>query len=258
MNPSLPVRVIGIIPARYQSTRFPGKPLKKIAGKPMILHTFENAKRCPLLDDLIVATDDQRIMDAVQEFGGRSVMTSPLCPTGTDRLAEAIQKTPDLQSADIIVNIQGDEPCIEIDVITKVIEALRDDEIAVMSTAAVPIISEEEALNPHAVKCVINQQGRALYFSRGLIPYGKDGKFHPERRYYHHIGIYGFKRDFLLHYTVLPPTYLQQAEDLEMLKVLEHGYDIHVAIVDSLSIGVDTPEDIKKVEKKLCNRNTSL
>lgn len=255
MNSNKP-KTIGIIPARYASTRFPGKLLKEVAGKTILQHTFENAKRCPLIDELIVATDDLRIAKNVKDFNGRVVMTSPSCPTGTDRLVEAVQNNPDLQNCDMIINIQGDEPCMEVEVITKVIEALQNDDLSVMSTAVVPIETEEEALNPSVVKCVINEEGHALYFSRGLIPHGKNGKFHTEKTYYQHIGIYCFRPDFLLHYTSLTPTPLQLAEDLEQLKVLEHGYHIHVAIVDSHTIGVDTPEDLKKVEKKLCNRNT--
>lgn len=246
-------KVIGIIPARYDSTRFPGKPLVSIMGKPLIQRTWENAKKCTAFDDLIIATDDARIKDVAEAFGAKVVMTSPDHHTGTDRLAEVAKDIP----AHIVVNIQGDEPCLETKVMESVVEALQSDAGSVMSTAAIPITSEEMARNPSVVKCVLDKSGHALYFSRGLIPHTRDQKYHKEIQYYHHLGIYGFRKEFLLHYNKLEKTPLQMIEDLEQLKVLEHGYRIKVAIVNSKSIGVDTPEDIKKVEELLCNENTS-
>lgn len=242
-------RIIGMIPARFGSSRFPGKPLVQISGKSLIQRTYENAMRCNFLQDIYVATDDERIFSHVEGFGGKAVMTSVDCPTGTERLAEAIRLN--FKDVDIVINIQGDEPLLEPEVIREVGQILLDDPIAVMSTAAVRISSEEDALNRSVNKCVIDAQGNALYFSRSLIPGGHSGKWDPQGIYYKHLGIYGYRRDFLLHYADLEATPLQLAEDLEQLKVLEHGFRIKVAVVDSRSIGVDTPEDVIKVERNL-------
>lgn len=251
-------KTIGIIPARYGSTRFPGKPLALIAGKSLIQRTYESAKSCPLFSSLVVATDDNRIFDHVKDFGGDVVMTSTNCPTGTDRLVDVIKNHSRFSDAALIVNIQGDEPCLEAEVIRKIIAILSADATANMSTAVVKIKSEEEAYNPSVVKCVMDQQQNALYFSRALIPHGRDGRFRREISYYHHLGIYAYRRDFLMKYHELAQTPLQLAEDLEQLKVLEQGYRIKVAVVESHSIGVDTPEDIKRVEELLCRKqNTS-
>ena len=242
-------KIIGMIPARYESSRFPGKPLSLISGKSLIQRTYENSIRCKLLDDVVVATDDDRILKHVESFGGKAVMTSPNCPTGTERLSEAIHAN--FKDADIIINIQGDEPLLEPEVIQKVGEELTKDPVAVMSTAVVKIISEEEAYSRSVNKCVMDSDGNALYFSRSLIPGGHSGKWNSNLTYYKHLGIYGYRRDFLFHYAELSPTPLQIAEDLEQLKVLEHGFRIKVAVVESQSIGVDTPEDINKVERML-------
>jgi 3-deoxy-manno-octulosonate cytidylyltransferase (CMP-KDO synthetase) len=247
--------VVGIIPARYGSTRFPGKPLVKINGTTLIQRTYESAKQCAALDDLIVATDDLRILDHVHLFGGKGIMTSIECPTGTDRLVEVLKNDISLQGASIVVNIQGDEPCVEPLVIEKVVEILVNNPHAVMSTAAVKL-KKEEAYNSSITKCVIDKHGNALYFSRALIPAGKDLLFKPNINYLKHLGIYGYRRNFLLHYSQLEPTPLQIVEDLEQLKVLEHGYEIKIAIVESESIGVDNPEDIQKIERLLCKQNT--
>ncbi|CCB91546.1 3-deoxy-manno-octulosonate cytidylyltransferase [Waddlia chondrophila 2032/99] len=242
-------RIIGMIPARYGSSRFPGKPLVEISGKSLIQRTYENAQRCKLLQEIYVATDDDRIFSHVEEFGGKAIMTSSNCPTGTERLAEAIHLN--FKNVDMIINIQGDEPLLEPYVIQKVGEILINDQSAVMSTAAVKINTEEEALSRSVNKCVIDAHGNALYFSRSLIPGGHSGKWEPDTTYYKHLGIYGYRKDFLFHYAELETTPLQLAEDLEQLKVLEHGFKIKVAVVDSHSIGVDTPEDLIKVERKL-------
>ncbi len=248
---------IGIIPARYGSIRFPGKPLAPILGKTLLQRTYENARRCKSLKLIVVATDDQRIYDHVKEFGGEVVMTSMDCETGTDRLAEVIKLYPHLKSC-IVINIQGDEPCIDPKTIDAVIEILRCDPQASMSTAAVLLSSEEEATSPSIVKCTMDQRGNALYFSRNLIPSNKKGSYCGETPYYRHLGIYGYRYEFLTEYARLPKTPLQSIEDLEQLKALEHGYRIKVAIVKSSAIGVDLPEDIQKIEKILCKQNTSL
>lgn len=243
-----PQRIIGIIPARYGSSRFPGKPLANISGKSLIQRTYENAQRCRSLQDLIVATDDERIFKKVLEFGGKAVMTSPTCPTGTERLAEAVKQNSDYDDVELIINIQGDEPLIDPTTLEQVIHALQESPEADMSTAVVKITSREEAENYSTVKCTINLKREALYFSRTLIPNGHQGQWQPNVTYYKHLGIYAYRRHFLIHYAELAPTPLQIAEDLEQLKVLEHGSIIKVAIVEDTSIGVDTLADIHKVE----------
>lgn len=251
-------KIIGIIPARYGSSRFPGKILAPIGGKTLIQRTYENAAQNTLLQNLTVATDDARIYDHVKAFGAAVVMTSPSCHTGTDRLVEAITNNPNLADADIIVNVQGDEPCLDPQIITQIVDLLLNDKEAVMATAAVQIKSEEEAHDPSIVKCIIDNQENALYFSRALIPAGHEGKMQPNTTYYRHMGIYAYRTHFLLKYTKLPKTPLQLAEDLEQLKVIEHGFRIKVAVVDSFSIGVDNPKDIQKVEQWLLKQNTFL
>jgi 3-deoxy-manno-octulosonate cytidylyltransferase (CMP-KDO synthetase) len=251
-------KFIGIIPARYGSTRFPGKPLVKILGKSLIQRTYENSLLCKMLDDVIVATDDDRIYKHVIDFGGQAVMTSEAHPTGTDRLAEVLQTHYKNKSLEIIVNIQGDEPTLEPSVIQAIIEILNADPQAVMSTAVVKIDSEEEAYSTSVNKCVIDQDNNALYFSRSLIPGNKSGKYRSDLTYYKHLGIYAYRPQFLLKYATLPQTPLQLAEDLEQLKVLENGYRLKAAVVKSSCIGVDKPEDIQKVEQYLCKQNTFL
>lgn len=250
--------IVGIIPARFGSTRFPGKPLVKILDKTLIQHTYENALKCSDLEKIIIATDDARIYDHVRSFGGDVIMTPETCETGTDRLAYVVAHHPNLRSAEIIVNIQGDEPCLDPQAIASIIKVLQSDEQAHMSTAIMPIQHEEEAHNPNDVKCVIDLNGNALYFSRSFLPGNKTLKFQKNMAYYKHIGIYAYRPDFLLHYATLPSTPLQLAEDLEQLKVLEHGYKIKTAIINSVNVGVNTPEDIKKVEQEICKQNLSL
>jgi 3-deoxy-manno-octulosonate cytidylyltransferase (CMP-KDO synthetase) len=251
-------KIIAMIPARYASTRFPGKMLSLISGKSLIQRTYENAKLCPLLNDIIIATDDQRIFDHVKGFGGQVVMTCPNCLTGSDRIAEALKKNPQFNNVSIVVNIQGDEPCLDPNIVNRVIEVLQNDPEAVMSTAVIKLDNADDAANSSVVKCVIDSNQNALYFSRSLIPAGHGMKMIPGITYYRHMGIYGFRRDFAVKYAELTPTPLQLAEDLEQLKVIEHGYRLKAAIVDNFSIGVDRIEDIQKVEKWLCKQNTSL
>lgn len=237
---------IGLIPARYASTRYPGKMLVQIFGKSLIQRTYENAARCSLLNRLIVLTDDLRIRDEVHRFGGEVVMTSPHCATGSDRLAEALPHL-GLREEDVVINVQGDEPCVPPDVIEAVGRLLHLQTQAVMGTAAFPIGSEADRSDPSIVKCVVDCKGEALYFSRA-----------PLRSAYGHIGIYSYRPAFLSHYPKLPPTPLQLAEDLEQLKVLEHGYSIAVALVDQPVVGVNTPEDLKRIERILCSQSSSL
>lgn len=249
-------KVIAVIPARYGSTRFPGKPLSLIHGKSLIQHTYENALRCPLLDQVIIATDDNRIFDHAQGFGADVIMTDPSHSNGTERIAEVISKLP--SPPDIVVNIQGDEPCVAPTLIEALVKVLIDTPEAPMSTVITPLTSLADAHNPSVVKCVIDTKGRALYFSRHLVPGTKGGKMDPDHAYYSHIGLYAYRTPFLFQYLELPSTPLQLAEDLEQLKVLEHGLSIQTAIVEHISMGVDTPEDIHKVESYLCKQNTYL
>jgi 3-deoxy-manno-octulosonate cytidylyltransferase (CMP-KDO synthetase) len=247
-------KVLGIIPARYASTRFPGKPLAPLGGKTLIWQTYSNARDCASLDALVVATDDQRIFDHVKGFGGQVIMTSPDCLNGTDRAVEVIG-TADFSDYDIIINIQGDEPRAPIDLLDRVVGELQGNPDAVMVTAVIPICAEE-GRDPSRVKCVVDQKGRALYFSRAMIPATKSGKL-PEG-VYQHLGIYAYRKEFLLQLIDLPVTPLQMIEDLEQLKVLEHGFPIHVVVGTNAIHGVDTPEDLKRVEELLCEQNLSL
>lgn len=252
MRPCQILKTIALIPARFGSTRFPGKPLEKIHGKSLIQLTYENTLQCKALAAVYVATDDLRIMEEVARFGGKALLTSPSCLTGTDRLAEAVLH-PDLLDAEVILNVQGDEPCLETEVMEQVLAALESDPQAAMATAIMPLLDKSD--NPNIVKCVIDRQQNALYFSRALIPAGFG--YHSKNCYYRHMGIYAYRRPFLLAYAKLPPTPLQLAEDLEQLKALEWGYRIKTAIVKSQSIGVDTPEDLIKVKERLWTQNIS-
>lgn len=249
-------KIVSIIPSRFGSVRFPGKPLALIAGKTLLQRTYENALKCKKFDLVMIATDHEAIFKHAKEMGAHVVMTSPNCATGTDRLEEVLRTDPLLSDAEIIVNVQGDEPCIDPTVIDKAIEALQNSPEAVMATAITPLKNKDQALNSSVVKCVKDENDYALYFSRSLIPGGKMG-YLPENTYYRHIGLYVYRRDFLLKYSKLSPTPLQLAEDLEQLKVLEHGYRMKVVIVNEDGIGVDTPEDIQKIEQLLCKQNTS-
>lgn len=248
--------IVAIIPARYGSTRFPGKPLVDILGKSLIQRTYENTKRCKDLSEVVIATDDQRIYDHVKSFGANVVMTPDACPTGSDRLAYVLKHDPRLQKAEMIINVQGDEPCLDPSVITHLIKALNADTTAVMSTAVVKLTTAHEAFSRSEVKCVLSLDQTVLYFSRALIPGGQPLSYRQEVSYYKHLGVYAYRPDFLLEYATLPMSPLQLAEDLEQLKVLEHGYKIKAAIVESASAGVNTPEDIKNVEQELCKQNS--
>lgn len=231
-----------IIPARYASTRFPGKPLADIAGKPMIQHVYERACRASLPTDVLVATDSDVILKTVLAFGGQAVMTSANHPTGTDRLAEVASSRPD---ADVIVNVQGDEPLIDPQVIDDLAAAFLHDEQLAMATVMTPLTMEEQR-DANVVKVVTDLGGYALYFSRSLIPFPRHEARLPV---YKHIGLYAYRRDFLLKFASLAPTPLEQTESLEQLRVLEHGYKIKVLPVDRAPVGVDTPEDLERVNQ---------
>ena len=235
------MKVLCVIPARYASTRLPGKPLSMIAGKPMIQHVYERACQAQLPDEVVVATDNELVEKAVLDFGGKAVMTSPDHPSGTDRLAEVALMYPDV---DVIVNVQGDEPMIPPEVIDRLAEAFNGDADLNMATMKV-VMDEEDYENPAAVKVVTDQQGYALYFSRSLMPYPRNK---PEGfKVFKHVGIYAYRRNFLLKYAALAPTPLEKAESLEQLRALENGYKIKVLESDFQGIGVDTPEDLSAV-----------
>ena len=240
--------IVGIIPARYNSSRLPGKMLRNILGKSLIRRSYENACRAELFDEVIVATDDDRIYDHVVEFGGRAIMTSTECRSGTDRVAEVVRDHG--IEADIVVNIQGDEPCLQPEVIRELVKTLRANEDAVMTTPVARINESRDIYDPSVVKCVFDSRGRALYFSRSPIPFpGKNGE---TTDYFRHLGVYCFRREFLLTYAELTPTPLQKSEDLEQLKVLERGHPIHICVVEDEALGIDTVEDLKRVEERLC------
>lgn len=233
---------VGIIPARYASTRFPGKPLADLGGKPLIQWTWEAAKRCQRLEQVLVATDDERIADAVRRFGGEVVMTRADHPSGTDRLAEVARGL----DADIIVNIQGDEPFMNPATVDSV---LRPFDTApshiMMTTACVTTTDPAEAADPNVVKVVVTAGGRALYFSRHAIPFLRDAVNGPVL-YRLHLGLYAYRREFLLQFASWPPTPLERAESLEQLRALEYGAGIHVVDVSERALGVDTPADLDR------------
>jgi len=240
--------VVAVIPARYDSTRLPGKPLLAETGKPLIQHVYEQVRKVASLDRIVVATDDDRILQAVKGFGGEAIMTSTRHPTGTDRIAEAVKN---IDCAKVI-NVQGDEPEIEPELIETLIALLDQD--AEMATLAVPFQNPQDALLSHRVKVVIDRHHNALYFSRSRIPYS-NGTPSPALL---HVGMYGYTKSFLQRYVTLDPTPLELAEKLEQLRALEHGYKIKVGIVKAKSLGgIDTPEDYAAFVKRLRERVAS-
>ena len=243
------MNVIGVIPARFQSVRFEGKPLALLGGRPMIQHVYERALRSSLLTTLVVATDDERIFSAVEGFGGTAVMTSPHHRSGTDRVAEAAAAS----TADVVVNIQGDEPFISPLVIDQLVEPFRSERDIEMTTLMRPIENDRDANDPNVVKVVVDRAGFALYFSRSLIPFARNQPVGP--RAYEHIGLYAYSKSFLNDYSRLEPTPLEQAEGLEQLRVIEHGKRIRVVeTADHLGLSVDTPEDLSRAESFLANQ----
>ena len=235
------MKVLCVIPARYASTRLPGKPLALIAGKPMIQHVYERACHAVMPQEVVVATDSKIVADAVKEFGGKVMMTSPDHPSGTDRLAEVALSYPDI---DVIVNVQGDEPMIPPEVIDRLAQAFADDKDLKMATLKT-LMGEEDYNNPNAVKVVTDQNGYALYFSRSLLPYPRNRK--ADFKVYKHVGIYAYRRSFLLSYAAYEPTPLEQIEGLEQLRVLENGQRIKVLESKFQGIGIDTQEDLDAI-----------
>ena len=255
------LRAVGVIPARYGSSRFPGKVLAPIAGRPMIQHVVERARRAARLDLVLVATDDVRVRDAVEAIGGRAVMTSPDHPSGTDRVAEVARGL----ACDVLVNIQGDEPTLDPSSIDRAVAPLLDDPALALATLCAPLCDAAEARDPNTVKVVRDLRGFALYFSRAPIPYHREpeaartggagpappGAAPAGARWWKHIGLYAYRREVVLRLAGLPPTALERAERLEQLRALEHGIPILVVETDRDAIGVDVPGDVARVEAML-------
>lgn len=239
------IRTLGVIPARYAAQRFPGKPLALIAGKPLVQRVYEQAAKANRLDKVVVATEDTRILEAVEAFGGDAMLTSPECATGTDRVAEVARAI----DSELVLNIQGDEPLMRPEMIDQLVEGMQKDAGCEMGTLARRINAPEQLTNPNVVKVVIGQTGNALYFSRSQIPFVRDGG--GATTFYKHLGIYAFRRDFLLKFVQLPASELEKTEKLEQVRALENGYAIRVWITPHDSIGVDRPEDVKLVEEIL-------
>lgn len=239
------MQVLGVIPARYPSSRFEGKPLALLGGRPMIQHVYERASESTLLNDLVVATDDQRIRDAVIAFGGSCVMTSPDHPSGADRVAEVARA----RESDIVVNIQGDEPFLSPATLDEIVAPFAADPTLPMSTAMRLIVDDETLNDPNVVKVVVNRRGDALYFSRSIIPHARHDNLH---KAWEHIGLYAYRRGFLLDLAKLEPTDLERIEGLEQLRVLEHGFRIRVVPTQShVGLSVDTPADLRRAEEFL-------
>ncbi len=247
--------IIAIIPARYGSTRFPGKSLALIKDKPMIQWVYERTKRSALVQRVIVATDDERILNAVRSFGGEAAMTSPAHATGTDRIAEVARGL----NCDLVVNVQGDEPLIRPEMIDQAIAPLRDDPSIPLGTLCKKITDRAEAFDPNVVKVVADEKGFALYFSRAPIPWNRDqwagtnrfGDLPLAGTLYKHIGLYVYRRDFLLRYAGMAQSALENIEKLEQLRALERGYKIRVIVTEHESFGVDIPGDLGKILNRL-------
>jgi 3-deoxy-manno-octulosonate cytidylyltransferase (CMP-KDO synthetase) len=253
------LKSIVIVPARFESTRFPGKPLVTIGQKAMIQHVYERSLQAKSVDEVIVATDDARILEAVEAFGGQARMTSPLHRSGTDRVAEVAASS----DADVIVNVQGDEPLIDPAALDAVVEPFQSDANLMISTLSVDG-TDGEWENPNVVKVVVDHDGFALYFSRSPIPFFRDasGNTGEKRRFWKHVGLYAYRRSFLTRLATLRKSYLEEAEALEQLRFLENGYRIKVVNSTYQSLAVDTPEDLERVnafiKERACLPSSSL
>ncbi|MEO8440048.1 MAG: 3-deoxy-manno-octulosonate cytidylyltransferase [Spartobacteria bacterium] len=239
-------KTVGIIPARWGSTRFPGKPLHPIAGKPLLRHVWEACRRARALDTVIIATDDMRIAEVAFSWGAEVSLTRPGHASGTDRIAEVAAK---LRGVSHIINIQGDEPQVEPKLINQLARTMQRNPGIEMITAVHPFSDPADAQSPHQVKAVLDHEGRALYFSRHAIPYPRDTS--ARITYFRHQGIYGYRRELLLRFVRWKQSPLEQAEALEQLRALENGVKIHVVVTQSGSPGVDTPDDARAMERQL-------
>jgi 3-deoxy-manno-octulosonate cytidylyltransferase (CMP-KDO synthetase) len=238
------VRIVGIIPSRYGARRLPGKPLLKLNGLPVIEHVWRQASKARSLSRLIIATDDKRIYKVIKNIGGDVVMTPGNCASGTDRLAWVAKKL----NYEIVVNVQGDEPFLPGAYIDKLVEPLLDDKKIQISTLAAPL-SAREARNPNIVKVVCDETGNALYFSRACIPYVRDNRRTFHRGFLQHLGVYAYRRSFLVRFSQMEQTPLEKAEQLEQLRALEHGVKIRVIRVAKPTLSIDTPEDLRRARK---------
>jgi 3-deoxy-manno-octulosonate cytidylyltransferase (CMP-KDO synthetase) len=238
--------IVGIIPARWSSTRFPGKPLHAIAGRPLLQHVWENCRRARALDSVIIATDDMRIAEAAFGWGAEVSLTSADHRSGTDRIAEVAKK---LRGVSHVINIQGDEPLVDPKLIDRLVHKMRRDPRIEMITAVHRFADPADAQSTHQVKAVLDRKGRALYFSRAAIPCPRDEAM--PIRYFRHQGIYGYRRATLLRFVRWKPSPLEKAEALEQLRALENGVNIHVVVTQSGSPGVDTPDDARAIERQL-------
>ncbi len=235
------MRTIGVIPARFASTRFPGKVLANIGGKPLIQHVWEKAVQCQELDEVLIACDHDDVLKAAKGFGAQAAMTDPAHPSGSDRIAEAVKDI----KADMIVNIQGDEPFIDARTIDDLARLLKQDANILMGTVIKPITEASDMANPNVVKCVVDAQGFALYFSRAPIPFQREGE-PAETLGFKHLGLYAYDRDFLMEFNSWPKGALESVEKLEQLRALERGIKIKTTVTFFESIAVDTPQDLQK------------
>lgn len=240
------MKIVAFIPARYGSTRFPGKPLALIAGRPMIQHTYRCTLACPEVSEVVVATDDQRVMDAVLAFGGKAVLTAGHHPSGTDRVADAAKRL-GLQPGDVVVNVQGDQPFFNPALLSQMIGPVIEDPAVAMSTLKIRLSDERETLDPNCVKVVTDRDGYAIYFSRSVIPFHRDPGSRGE--HYKHLGFYCYRMGFLARFAALGVGGLESAEKLEMLRALEYGFRIKVVETAFDSLEVDTPADLRRVER---------
>ena len=241
------MKILAVIPARYASQRFPGKPLVKIGDKPMVQRVYEAANACTVFTEVIVATDDQRIADCVLQFGGKVIMTSSDHETGTDRVAEVSGRNPEMA---VVVNVQGDQPFVTPAMLSQLVSPYLKGESSPMTTLACPLDFDQGYADPNTVKALCDRQGNALYFSRSPIPYLRNPV--ENLPVYHHLGLYAFERSFLAQYTQLSPTPLEQIEGLEQLRVLEHGFKIRVCLTEKAVMEINTPEDLLKARELYC------
>jgi 3-deoxy-D-manno-octulosonate cytidylyltransferase len=252
-NPTSSVKVLAIIPARYASTRLPGKPLASIAGRPMVQHVVDRVRQAARVARVVVATDDERVKKAVEEFGGEAVLTRRDHRSGTDRVAEIAAHL----EADIYVDIQGDEPLIDPATIDAIVDEMVDDDTIQIATPCTAITQANDVMDPNIVKVVRDFDGNCLYFSRAPIPWVRDNKAAAAPHHWKHVGLYGFRREALLEYPTLPPGELEAVEQLEQLRWLENGFHIRAVETDYDAISVDVPADIQRVEKILQERSAS-
>ncbi len=248
-------KIIAVIPARYESTRLPGKVLKNICGKPMIQHVYERVSNTKLIQQVIIATDDKRILRIAQKFGAEAEMSPKDCKSGTDRIAWIVKKMSDIREDDIIINVQGDEPLVAPQAIEKLAKTISKDSDIYMASLMTKISDINELMDPNIVKVVVDKDNFALYFSRSPIPFSRDNWKNLKTKpvldktdiFYKHLGMYAYRKHFLLKYSQMPQTRLEEIEKLEQLRVLEHGYRIKMAETEFDSMSIDTPTDLEKV-----------